>query len=99
MLRPYTVSLVSFLKVSFQVYGRRLTALVLDSAHSHLDATSRGIYDRYEPRDDDDEDGDDDDVKSSSGMLPFGDSGQARLVSVKCHRHREEKHSKDRSTA
>lgn len=101
MLRPHTVSLVSFLKVSFQVYGRRLTALILDSAHSHLDTTSRGIYDRYEPRDgnDDDDDGDDDDVKSSSGMLPFGDNGQARLVSVKCHRQREEKHSKDRSTA
>ena len=90
MLRPHTVSLVSFLKVSFQVYGRKLTALILDGAHSHLDLTSRGIYDRHDPRDDDD-------VKSSSGTLPFGDSGQARLVSIKCHKHREEKHSKDRA--
>ena len=96
---PTPVSLVSFLKVTFQVYGRKLTALILDSAHSHREMTSRGIYDRHDPRDDDDEDDDDDDAESSSGTLPFGDSGQARLVSVKCHRHKEEKYSKDRSTA
>ena len=98
MLRPHTVPLVSFLKGPFQVYGRRLTALIWDSAHSHLDMTSRGIDDRHDPRDDDDDDDGDDDAKSSSETLPFGDSGQARLVSVKCHKHREEKHSKDRST-
>jgi len=79
------------------VYSRKLTALILDSAHSHRRMTSRGIYDRHDPRDD--EDDDDDDAKSSSGTLPFGDSGQARLVSIKCHRHKEEKYSKDRGTA
>jgi len=99
MLQRHTVSLVSFLKVTFQVYSRKLTALILDSAHSHREITSRGIYDRHDPRDDDEDDDDDDGVESSTGTLPFGDSGQVQLVSVKCHRHREEKHSKDRSTA
>ena len=97
MLRRHTVSLVSFLKVTFQVYSRKLTALILDSAHSHREMISRGIYDRHDPRDDDEED--DDGIESSTGTLPFGDSGQAQLVSVKCHRHREEKQRNDRSTA
>lgn len=81
---PHTVSLVSFLMVTFQVYGRKLTALILDSAHSQRQMASHGIYDRHEPRDDDGDDDDDD--KSSPMTLPFGDSGQARLVSVKCHK-------------
>jgi hypothetical protein len=95
MLRTPTVSLVSFLMVTFQVYGRKLTALILDSTHSQQEITSPTIYNRHDLRDDDD-----DDVNSSPKTLPFGDSGQARLVSVKCHKHREEKHtSHDRSTA
>ena len=57
-----------------QVYGRRLTALILDSAHSH--------------QEDDNDHDDDDDVKSSQGTVPFGDSGQARLFRVKCHKHK-----------
>lgn len=61
-----------------QVYGRRLTALILDNAHSHLPAVSPGAYE-----DDPDEDG----VKSSPETVPFGDRGQAKLFSVKCHKH------------
>jgi hypothetical protein len=59
-------------------YGRRLTALILDNAHSHMGAVSPGAYE------DDNEDG----IESSSGTLPFGDSGQAKLFSVKCHKHK-----------
>ena len=61
-----------------QVYGRRLTALVLDNAHSHLPAVSSGAYE-----DDSDEEG----VESSPEIVPFGDKGQAKLFSVKCHKH------------
>ena len=64
-----------------QVYGRRLTALILDSAHSHQEDVSNGAHD-------DDYDADDDDVKSRHRTIPFGDSGQARLFSVKCHKHK-----------
>jgi len=65
-------------------HGRRLTALILDNAHSHLEAVSPGEDDpRY-----DDEDG----VTSSPGTVPFGDSGQAKLFSVKCHKRKEHKH-------
>jgi hypothetical protein len=71
--------------ILIQVYGRRLTALILDNAHSHLEAGSLGAYDDGY----DDEDG----VKSSPGTVPFGDSGQAKLFSVKCHKRKEEKHN------
>ena len=57
-----------------QVYGRRLTALILDNAHSHLEA---GAYE-----DDPEENG----VKSSPETVPFGDRGHAKLFSVKCHK-------------
>jgi hypothetical protein len=80
----HPLSLLSLLMILIQVYGRRLTALILDNAHSHLEAGSLGAYD-----DDPDEDG----VKSSPETLPFGDSGQAKLVSVKCHKRKEQKHS------
>jgi hypothetical protein len=65
------------------VYGRRLTALILDNAHSHQEDVSIGAHDG-----DYDDDDDDDDAKSSHRTVPFGDSGQARLFSVKCHKHK-----------
>jgi len=73
------------------VYGRKLTALILDAAHSHQDAVSLGAREGHDPRADDDDDDDDDGesadaAKSSKGTLPFGDNGRARLVSVKCHK-------------
>lgn len=64
-----------------QVYGRRLTALILDNAHSHQEDVPVDAHD-------DDYDYDDDDVKSSQGTVPFGDSGQAKLFSVKCHKYK-----------
>lgn len=64
-----------------QVYGRRLTALILDNAHSHQEDVPIDAHD-------DDYDYDDDDVRSSHGTIPFGDSGQAKLFSVKCHKHK-----------
>jgi len=81
------------------VYGRRLTALVLDAAHQQGDAVSLDAHGGHGPRDDgdDDDDNDEDDdydgVGSSPGTVPFGDSGQARLFSVKCHKRKEQKHS------
>ena len=57
-----------------QVYGRRLTALILDSAHSHLEAGAS--------EDDPDVDG----AKSRPDTVPFGDRGHAKLFSVKCHK-------------
>ena len=69
------------LRLLFQIYGRKLTALILDNAHSHQEDVSIGAHDgNY--------DDDDDDVKSNHGTVPFGDSGQARLSSVKCHKHK-----------
>jgi hypothetical protein len=62
-----------------QVYGRRLTALILDNAHSHQEDVSIDAHDG-------DYDDDDDDVKSSHRTVPFGDSGQARLFRIKCHK-------------
>jgi hypothetical protein len=79
-----------------QVYGRRLTALVLSAAHSHRrtgfpNDHEIGDDDRYDlPGDDDD--GDDDRIASNPETLPFGDNGQARLTSVRCHKHKKEKH-------
>ena len=64
----------------FQVYGRRLTALILDNAHLHQEDVSIGAHDG-------DYDDDDDDVNSGHGTVPFGDNGQARLFSVKCNKH------------
>ena len=83
-----SISLVSFLRIPLQVYGRKLTALVLDGSHSH-ETASRGAYESYDPRYDDDDDDDDDDdnrIKSRPGTIPFGDNGQARLFSVNCHK-------------
>lgn len=74
-----------------QVYGRRLTALVLSAAHSHRRI---GFPNDHEIGDDDRYDlpGDDDRVASNPETLPFGDNGQARLTSVRCHKHKKEKH-------
>ena len=79
-----------------QVYGRRLTAFVLGAAHSHRGTDfptddEIGDDDSYDLRDDDD-DGDGGRVESNPETLPFGDNGQARLVSVRCHKHKKEKH-------
>ena len=90
------ISSTSFLKIHFQVYGRKLTALILGGVHSHQETTSRSAYETHDPRDDDEDDGDG--VKSSPATLPFGDSGQARLFSVSCHKPKEAKHN-GRTTA
>ena len=93
-----SIFLVLFLRIPFQVYGRKLTALVLDGSHSQ-EAASRGAYESYDPRyDDDDYDDDDDDVEddrtaSRPGTIPFGDNRQARIFSVNCHKNMEEKHN------
>lgn len=80
-----------------QVYGRRLTALILNSntAQSRQESVSRDTVDAraYNPRDDnedyddDDEDGGDD-VNSNREIVLFGDNGRARLASIKCHKPR-----------
>jgi len=75
------------------VYGRRLTALILDSnaAPSRRESFPIGANQAraYNSRDDkEDYDGDDeegsDDVKSNREIVPFGDNGRARLASVGC---------------
>ncbi|KAI0001522.1 Metallo-dependent phosphatase-like protein [Russula compacta] len=75
------------------VYGRKLTALILDAAHSHRRAVSLGSFENRDSRYDEDDDnveGDDDDaVASSPRTLPFGDGGRARLFSVRCDKPRE----------
>ncbi|KAI9440068.1 calcineurin-like phosphoesterase [Lactarius indigo] len=82
------------------VYGRRLTALILDSdtAQSRRESVSLSDVEahtynsRSEDDGDDDDDDDDDDeegsdgVKSNGEIIPFGDQGQARLASVECHK-------------
>ena len=82
-------SLVSY-DFIIQAYGRRLTALILYNAHSHMGAVSPGAHE-------DDTGYDGDSVKSRPGTLPFGDSGQAKLFGdsgqaklfgVKCHKHK-----------
>jgi len=78
------------------VYGRRLTALILDSntAQSRRESVSLGAIEAraYNSRDDSEDDDDDDeeggDSKSNGEIIPFGDNGQARLASVKCHKHK-----------
>ncbi|SRR6266404_3451097 len=80
-----------------QVYGRRLTALILGS-HTAQHRRESGSFGAIEARayisQDDREDYDaDDDVdeggdsaKLNGDAIPFGDNRQARLVSVKCHK-------------
>ena len=82
-MRTFQPSMTSLVSYDFiiQAYGRRLTALILDNAHSHMGAVSPGAYE-------DDPGYDGDSVKSRPGTLPFGDSGQAKLFSVKCHKHK-----------
>lgn len=89
-------SLSSLLMSHVQVYGRRLTALILDSstAQSRRESVSGAIEGRtYNSRDDSDGDDDDDEggsdgVKSNRDIVPFGDNGRARLASVKCDKPR-----------
>jgi hypothetical protein len=80
-----------------QVYGRRLTALILDSntAQSRQYSAARDAIEARTslPRDDSDGDDDDDEggsdgVKSNKDIVPFGDNGRARLASAKCHKPR-----------
>jgi hypothetical protein len=80
MLHPF-LPLSRSLRLLSQIYGRRLTALILDNAHSHQEDVPIGAHDG-------DYDDDDDDVKSGHGTVPFGDNGQARLFSVKCKKHK-----------
>jgi hypothetical protein len=77
------------------VYGRRLTALILDSdtAQSRRESVSLGAIEAraYNSRDDSEDDDDDDEegsdgVKSNREIIPFGDNGRARLASVGCHK-------------
>jgi hypothetical protein len=79
------VSLSCSLRLLSQIRGRRLTALILDNAHSHQEDVSFGAHDGDY---DDDDDDDDNDLKSGHGTVRFGDSGQARLFSVKCHKQK-----------
>ncbi|KAI0322580.1 Metallo-dependent phosphatase-like protein [Amylostereum chailletii] len=64
------------------VYGRKLTGLVLDKAHRHKGKPERA----------------DDPNESRKATISFGDDGQARLVSVQCHKHKEKKgkHGQDK---
>lgn len=80
-----------FYEHTVQVYGRKLTALILDAAHSHQRAVSLGSVENRDSRYDEDDgnvEGDDDDdaVTSSPRTLPFGDGGRARLFSVRCNK-------------
>ena len=82
-----------------QVYGRRLTALILDSntAQTRQESVSRDAFEgrAYNSRDDsedydddDDDEGGGDDVNSNREIVLFGDNGRARLASIKCHKPR-----------
>ncbi|KAI0259903.1 Metallo-dependent phosphatase-like protein [Gloeopeniophorella convolvens] len=79
------------------VYGRRLTALILETAHEHRRAIPPRIRVVRDDIDDDLNDDDDgDDAEPTPDSIPFGDNGHGRLTSVKCHKHREQKqHSAD----
>jgi len=77
------------------VYGRKLTALILDSntTQSRQESISPGTIKAraYNTRDDSDDD-DDDDAEGSDGVklnrevIPFGDNGRARLASIECQK-------------
>ena len=78
-----------------QVYGRKLTALILDSntARSRQESVSPSAIETrtYNSRDDNEDDDDDDaegsdGVKSNREVVPFGDNGRARLTSIKCRK-------------
>ncbi|KAI0046075.1 Metallo-dependent phosphatase [Auriscalpium vulgare] len=51
------------------VYGRQLTAMVIQTPHQHKASTA---------------DDEDEDFPETPASIPFGDSGRARLVSVPC---------------
>jgi hypothetical protein len=85
-LPPFSIL---YLMGTIQVYGRRLTALVLGTAHSHEGTVFGSAYERGEDEDEDDADADG--VESIPKTVPFGDNGQARLISVRCHKHKEQK--------
>jgi hypothetical protein len=82
---------VLYLMSTIQVYGRRLTALVLGTALSHEGTVFSSAYESGE--DDDDANAYADGVESTPKTVPFGDDGQARLISVLCHKHKEQKHN------
>ena len=88
------LSLASLILSRVQVYGRRLTALILDSntAESRRESVSLGAIEaraynsRDDSKDDDDVEEGSDSVKSNGEFVPFGDNGRARLASIKCHK-------------
>ncbi|KAF8638340.1 hypothetical protein AX17_002360 [Amanita inopinata Kibby_2008] len=57
------------------VYGNRLTALVLDNGNDNVRRLNLNITDVGEDNEDD---------YRGDKLIPFGDSGQARVVSVSC---------------
>jgi hypothetical protein len=72
-----------------QVYGRRLTALILDSntAQSRQESVSPGAIGARDSEEDDEDDAEGNDgVKSNRKVIPFGDNARARLTSIKCHK-------------
>ena len=91
-------SLSSLLMSRIQVYGRRLTALILDSntAQPRQESVSRDVIearaynsrDDSEDYDDDDDEEGGDDVNSNREIVLFGDNERARLASIKCHKPR-----------
>ena len=88
-------SISSLIMSRVQVYGRKLTALILDSntAQSRHESVSPGAVETraHNSRDDNEEEDDDDaegsdGVKSNREVVPFGDNGRARLASIKCRK-------------
>lgn len=74
-----------------------MTALILDAPHKHRSSSTEGYDDEYE--DLEREDVRFDDPGTTLMKTAFGDNGKAHIVSVSCHKHREQKpHSgKDKS--
>ncbi|VDC04774.1 unnamed protein product [Peniophora sp. CBMAI 1063] len=83
------------------VYGRRLSALVLDRDEDRRrvrreDDTEEEREDDLDEWDEEEDDGDVEDVKENGhGKVRFGDDGYGRIVSVSCHKHRQKGAGKD----
>lgn len=73
-----------------------MTALILDAPHKHRSRSTEGHDDEYE---DIEREGHFDDPATTSMKTAFGDNGRAHIVSVSCHKHREQKphNGKDKS--
>lgn len=72
-----------------QVYGRRLTALVLDATHEHQKRSKKVL--RRQADDMDEKEAAEEAKAKERETVAFGDDGEGRLVSVKCHMHKEKK--------